>query len=118
MKQLGAFLDDGADQIGVVHRKVPLHYGAESLQAHSGIDGRPWQRCIYSRAVAFILHEYEVPEFDKPVSRVPRKLDVLATRRSGRRAHIKVNLRGRPARSRLTHLPEVILFVKTENAVL
>ena len=81
------------------------------------IDGRGSGVSLPAR-VAVELHEDQVPDLDEAAAGIVGKLLVLAARLGGLRTQIVVNLRARPARSGLAHLPEIVFLVEPEDAVL
>ena len=110
-------LDDRADQVGFVVRKLALQDGGDAFEAHAGVDGRAGQRRHGARRVAVELHEDEVPDFDEASAAVERELFVFAAGFGGFRAEIVVDFRAGSARAGVAHLPEVVFLVEAEDAV-
>ena len=88
------------------------------LETHTGIDVTGRQLLQRTVGLAVELHEDEVPNFDD--LRMPR-IDHFAARLGsdfGLIAQVEVNLRTRTARSRFTHLPEIIVLVAMDDVIL
>ena len=117
-EQLAGALDDGPDQIRVVIRELALQHGGDALEAHAGVDRRPRQRRQLAAGIAVELHEDQVPDFDEAPAGIVGKLLVLAARLGGFGSEIVMDLRARAARAGLAHLPEVVLLIEAEDAVL
>src|SRR5262249_50224601 len=118
VEQLRGMLDDRADEVSLVVGDLALQDGGDALQAHAGIDRRPRKSSQLAAGVAIVLHEDQVPDFDEPPTAVLRKALVLAARFSGFRSHVVVDFRAGAAWTGLAHLPEVVLFVEPEDAIL
>ena len=65
---VGRGLDQGAHQVGVVVVVDALKYGANTLEAHAGVDRRAGQVVAGAVAMLFVLHEDEVPDLDEAVA--------------------------------------------------
>ena len=64
------------------------------------------------------LHEDQVPDLDEAPAAIEGELFVLAAGLGGFGSQIVMDLRARSARTGLAHLPEIVLFVEAEDAVL
>src|ERR1043165_4779344 len=64
IEDLASFLDDRAEQVGVVVADFPLENRRHTLQAHARIDRRFWKRCKVSLRIAIVLHEDQVPNLN------------------------------------------------------
>ena len=111
-------VDDRADQVRLVVAKLSLHDGGDAFKPHACIDGRPRQRRKHTLGRPVKLHEYQIPDFDKPATAIERKLFPLAAALRRARTKIEVNLRTRAARTGVAHLPKIVLLVQPENAAL
>ena len=95
------------EKVGVVVAFHPLDDGGDSFEPHAGIDaglGEGFQRPV---GKAFELHENEVPEFQVPVAVAPEA--ALGAPAADARSLVDDDLRTRPARAGVAHLPEIIL---------
>ena len=96
--------DQRAEQVDVVDVLDALQDPRDALQPHAGVDRRPRQVDALAARQLLVLHEDEVPELEEPVAilvRTARRAagDVLAL--------IDEDLRARPARPGVAHLPEI-----------
>src|SRR5207249_3130350 len=66
--------------------------------------------------IAVELHEHEIPNFYIAPA-IARKCAVRVTELACSRAKVVMDLRTRPAGSRITHLPKVIFFVQTHDPI-
>ena len=110
-------VDHRLEHIGVVVRLFALHGHAQTLEAHTGVYHFLGQ--LLKRAVCFleVLHEHNVPYLDN--LRVIF-VDHLTTRHFvylGLVAQVDMYLRARTARTRVAHLPEVIMMVAKDDTV-
>ena len=116
-RHLSEFVEDGAEQIGVVIRLVALKDRGNALEAHAGVDRWCGQRLERAVGLPVELHEYVVPDFDIPAA------TALDTPADGLWAGDLVaaeviNLRASPAWTRFAHLPEVVIRAKFRQMVL
>ena len=105
------------EHVSVVVRVLALQRAHETLEAHTGIDDVHWQRFERAVGLAVELHEDDVPDLDN--LRVVL-VHELASRHFGlllRRTRVEVYLRARTARTRIAHLPEVVVLVSVYNVV-
>ncbi len=65
---MGRGLDQAAHQVGVINIVRALQERADTLQPHAGIDTGLGQVQAGAVFLLVILHENEVPDFDKPVA--------------------------------------------------
>ncbi len=103
--QIGDGLDQRAEQIDGVVVVRALQNSRNAFEPHAGIDRRPRQIYALAALELLVLHEYEIPDFDKAVA--------LGVGRAGRAAGnlvavIEKDFRARPARSGIAHGPEII----------
>src|SRR5579871_1261281 len=112
-KEFAGSIDDRAEKVGVVVGNDSLKHGGDAFEPHAGVDGRPRQRRQRAGSVPVVLHEDQVPDFDDAFAGI-----VGETTFAGRGAEIVENFRARSARAGLAHLPEIVLFVHAEDAVL
>ena len=110
--------DDRPEEIGVVVAADALEHGSNALEAHAGVDvlGRE----VLQRTVRFavVLNENEIPELDEARAPAVDRADVTrnVAHVAGVGAAVHVDLRARPARPRLAHLPE-ILALEAQDAI-
>ena len=111
--QFAAFKDQRLECVGVIIVVHALKHGSNALEPHAGVDARFGQRNPVVRPALVILHEDQVPDFDKAVAVL-----VGTTRRPTGDvvAVIVKNLRTRPARPRITHRPEIIRSCDADDA--
>ena len=113
-------LDEGLEEVGVVIGELALHHGGDALQAHAGVDAGRGQRVQFSRRVAVVLHEHEVPDLEPAVA--------LAFHAEARAARLdlgageavaleEVDLRAGPAGAGVAHGPEVVFRPQLQDAV-
>ena len=90
-----------------------LQYRRNPLQPHTGVDRGRRQRVQHPRAIAVVLHEHEIPDFDVSI-------EIIVRRSRWAARHIRTmvvkNFRRRSARACVAHLPEVV-FVKARQTV-
>ena len=111
------FLDNRLEDVGVVVGVLALHSAHEALEAHTGIDNVHRQRNERAVSLALVLHEHDVPDFDNlgivlVYEFASGSLGLLlgSTR-------VEVNLRAGTARTRIAHLPEVVVLVAVDDVV-
>ncbi len=106
--------EDGREQVGVVVGVHALEDARDPLEAHPGVDvlvGEGFERAV---RLPVVLDEHEVPDLD----------DVLDIRVDALRGvpppadPVVVQFRARPAGTRVAHLPEVVLDIPRDHAVL
>ena len=118
---LACYVSDGfqyrLEHVGVVVGGLSLQCAHQSLEAHAGVDnlgGKPFQAAV---CLAVELHEHEVPDFNHLrvvfVHQLAAGYFALLFFRTG----VHMDFRTRTARSRITHFPEVIVFVAIQNVV-
>ena len=91
---------------------VPLNDGGDAFEAHAGIDVLRRQGGQLAVGAAVELDEYQVPDFDHArIAGVDERAAALVGRQ------INVNLAARSARTRIAHLPEVVLLVAGMDAL-
>ena len=66
--------------------------------------------------ISIKLHEHKIPDFDVATA-LARESAIRMSQLACFRAEVIVNLRARAARPCLAHLPEVIFFVETDDAI-
>ena len=102
--------DDAAQQVAVVVGGNALQQRRHPLETHAGVDVLRGQLGELPRLVPVVLDEDQVPDLDEAraagvhAAAVCRVGAVVA----GVGTAIDVDLRARPARARLAHLPEVL----------
>ena len=108
---LGHPFQQRQEQIGVIVAFNPLHHGREPFQPQPRVDAGRRQRGLLARRIPVELHEHQVPELQK-LARLAPSLEF----RLGRHRpplltgpHVVVDLRAGTTRTRVGHLPEVVL---------
>src|SRR6185369_9773834 len=106
-------------QIGVVVAENALQHGGDALEPHAGVDVLGWQLVELAPFVAVVLNEDQVPQLDEPSAARVHAAHVAGNSSpvAGAGAAIDVDLRARAARPGLAHLPEIVLFAETQDAV-
>ena len=91
-----------------------LHDRRNAFQPHACVNRRLWQRRTFTAFLLVILHENEVPNFDKPVA-----IFIGTARGTARNmvAMIVEYLGARTAWSRRTHRPKIIISRNADNAI-
>ncbi len=112
--------DDRLKAVGVIIGRHALHDGRDAFQPCSGIDGRSREHGAGSVRLLIELHEHQVPDLEEltflaeayelfepelftPCSVLPAP-------------DVHQDLRTRPARPGIPHLPEVVLVTEPEDA--
>ena len=98
-------LDHRSEQVGGEDRVDPLEHGQDPLEAGPGVDARPGQGLDGPVDRAVGLHEDQVPDLDEPLLPAECRPAVLPV--AG--ALVEEQLRARPPRTGLPHVPEVVL---------
>ena len=113
-------LDDGLEDIGIVVRVLALHHAYQALEAHTRINDVHRQRFQRTVSLAVELHEYDVPDlYDLWVVLVHQFAACLAGSLTLLRStRVDVDLRAGTARTRVAHLPEVVVLVTVNDVVL
>ena len=101
--------------VGIIIVVNALHDGGDTLQPHAGINRWLGQRHIGAIILPFKLHEDEVPDFDKTVA-----IFIGASRGTTEDmlAMIVEDFTARPARSGITHRPEIVAGGDADDAML
>ena len=110
--------DRRLEDIRIVVRLLALQDHAEALEAHARIDVARGQLLERAVGLAVELHEDQVPDLDH--LRVAGIDHLAAGLRGdlGLVAQVVVDLRAGAARSRLAHLPEVVVLVAADDVIL
>ena len=97
--------DQRPEQIDLVIVVGALQDGRDALKPHAGVDRGLRQVDALIRSELLVLHEHEIPDLDEAVA-----FGVGAAGRTAfhARAVVVENLRGRTARSKLAHRPEIV----------
>ena len=112
--------DEGAEEVGVVVGALALHHRRDPLEPHARVDGRFRQRSHPAARVAVELHEDQVPDLEPAVAIAggPETASSgLLLRARQMVALVEVDLRARPARTRVSHRPEIVLLAQAQDAV-
>ena len=106
--------NQGAEYVGVVVVVGTLQNGGNALQAHACIDGRARQRRARAWRAFLELHEYQVPDFDEPVT-----IFVGAAWRSAWnvRAVVVEDFRAGAAGAGVAHTPEIVCSRNANDAL-
>ena len=110
-------LYDWREDVGVVVGVLSLKQSDETLEAKARVDDVHLQRFQRTVGLAVELHEHDVPYFDDlwvilVYELLSRHLLLLLFR-----AEVDVNLGARATRSRVAHLPEVVVLVAVHYVV-
>ena len=113
--QIGDSLDQRAEQIDLVIVVRALQHRGHAFDAHAGIDRRPRQVDALAAGKLLVLHEDEVPDFDKAVA-----VGIRAARRPAGNvvAVVVENLRARTARTGIAHAPEIVAAGNAQDFLL
>ena len=116
-RQLSYLADDGLEHVGVVVGALALHHHAQALKAHARVDDLVRQRLQRAIGLAVILHENEVPYLDDlrivlvdELSSGHLLLFLVGTQ-------VNMDFRARTARTRVAHLPEIVVLVAVNDMV-
>ena len=110
--------NDRCEDIRIIVGVLSLHQAHQTLEAHTGINYVHLQRFETAVSLAVELHEDNVPDFDDLRMILVDKFLTGHFRFLFLRTEVDMNLRARPARSRIAHLPEVVVLVAIDNMVL
>ena len=116
----GKFLDlvyHSGEHIRVVVAGLSLKHHTEPLETHTGVDVLCRKRFKGSVCLAVVLHKHKVPDLDDLIvvgvhEILSRDLGDLLVR-----TQIDVDLAARSARTRVAHLPEVVVLVAKDDVV-
>ena len=98
--------DQRPQDVGLPDRGSALQDGEHPLETGAGVDARLGQRHQLTGSLAVVGLENEVPELD--VTRLAAAHRAAADPPFG--APVEVDLRTRPARAGVAHLPEIVFF--------
>ena len=109
--------DDRREDVGVVVGVLALKQAHKTLKAHACIDDMHLEGFKGTVGLAVELHEYDVPDLNDLRMVFVDQLFAgnLCLLFFG--AQVNVNLRARTARSRVAHLPEVVMLVAIDDMV-
>jgi hypothetical protein len=106
--------DDPPKQVGVIIARYSLDRGRQPLQPHPRVDARLRKGDPRTVFLLVVLHEHEVPDFEEPVAIAPHGTRGASAPRP--LPLVVEDLGARPARSRGSHRPEVVLLVEPDDA--
>jgi hypothetical protein len=91
-----------------------LQHRSDALEPSAGVDTRPRQRVQMTGGIALVLHEDQVPNFDRVVASAVHQLrqvlrEIVALE--------VVDLTARATWTSFPHCPEVVLLAETQNAI-
>ena len=110
-------LNGRLEDISIVVRVLTLQRTHEALEAHTRIDYIHRKRLQRTVGLAVVLHKHDVPDLDH--LRIIL-VDQLTARHLGLLlgcTRIQMDLRARTTRTRIAHLPEVVVLVSINNMV-
>ena len=108
-------LDERAHQVDIVIGMHALKQSGHALKAHAGINGGAGQGHAFTGTNLLILHEHEVPEFEKTVAVFIR----AAGRAAGQGfALIVENFRAGAAGAGVAHRPEIVGGGDADDAII
>ena len=105
------------EDIGVVVRGLTLDRTYQTLKAHTGVDHFLCQRFETAVRFAVKLHEDDVPDLNHLWVIFVNQLTTGHLSALFSTTTVHMDLRTRTARTRITHLPEVIVLVTVQNMV-
>src|SRR5579871_1695577 len=97
------FRDEGLEQVGFVVTRVTIYNGAQTLEAHAGVDAGGGQGNQRSIGLPLELHEYEVPKLHHRVA-----FSIVAAKGALDVAAVVMDFGARSARACIAHGPEVV----------
>jgi hypothetical protein len=98
-------LDEAGQHVGLVHRRDALQHAEVALEPGAGVDAPHGRSAEAAVGLAEVLREHEVPELDVALLGPVRGTALGAEVGP----EVPEDLRARPARAGLPHLPEVVL---------
>src|SRR6266702_3755193 len=112
--------DDGLKEVGVEIRGDILHDRRDPLQAGTGVYGRSREHGAPTVRLLIVLHEDEVPDLQE-LSRLTDAQELFEAQVAApcsplRATDVDQDLRTGTARSRIAHLPEVVLVAQAKDA--
>src|SRR2546427_900582 len=112
--------DDGLKEVGVEIRGDILHDRRDPLQAGTGVYGRSREHGAPTVRLLIVLHEDEVPDLQE-LSRFTDAQELFDAQVPApcsplRAPDVDEDLRTGTARSRIAHLPEVVLVAQAKDA--
>ena len=116
-RQVADYLDDGLEHVGVIVRAFALHSHAQTFESHTRVDNLSRQGFEASVRLAVILHEHEVPDFDNLRMVMVHQLTARHFGALFFRTQVDMDFRARTARTRVAHLPEVVMLVSVDDVV-
>ena len=102
-------VNDGPQQVGLVVVRRVLQNGGHAFESGSGVNRGFGERREVARRVAVVLHEDEVPDFDRGAAVAVHVFGAVELGVVRIFAAVIVNLAARAAGARVAHLPEVVL---------
>ncbi len=116
--QGGDTADGGLENVGIVIGLLALENHAQTLETHAGVDVARRQLLQRPVGLAVELHEDEVPDLDDLRMALVDHLAAGYGGDFGLVAEVEVDFGTRPARTRLAHLPEIVVPVAADDVVL
>ena len=110
-------VNNRAQQVGLVIIPRALKHGGDALKPRARVHRRLGQRRQRARRIALVLHEDEIPDFNRRAAVAVDVLGAILFGIVGVVARVEMNLAARAARAGVAHLPEVILLVETQDAL-
>ena len=108
--------DDREEEVRVVVRSHALQQRRDALESRARVDRGRGERRVRAVGRAVELHEDEIPELDDRV-RLARRLELrVGDAVVAVRPQVVVQLRAGSARTRVAHLPEVVLVPHAPDA--
>mmetsp|Transcript_18016 Transcript_18016/g.57622 ORF Transcript_18016/g.57622 Transcript_18016/m.57622 type:complete len:812 (+) Transcript_18016:860-3295(+) len=102
--------EDGLEHVRVVVAHLALQHRRQALEPHARVHVLGRQRPQRAARLAVELDEHQVPDLEHV-----RVVHVDQVRRVAPADAVVVDLRARPARARVAHLPEVVLPVERQH---
>ncbi len=116
-RDVGYFVEERSEHVGVVVGVFVLHGSYETFEAHAGVDVVVGERFEFAVCFTVVLHEDEVPDLDDlwvvfvdEVSSAYLFALVVG-------AHVYMDFGAGAAGACVAHFPEVVVFVAVDDAV-
>ena len=111
------FIQNRAEDVGIIIRLLSLHHHTETLKAHTRINHALWQSVQCTVGFAVILHKDEIPNLNHLRIIFIDQFSSCYGRLFFSRAYVDMYFRARSTRTRLTHFPEVVVLVAVDDMV-
>ena len=117
VSQISNFIKKRHEDVSFVVGVNPLHDSNNPLKSHTCVDMRLGKRMQLTMLITIILNENKIPEFPKSIGNVDSVFRFTLKIGIGFWTKINKKFRARPARTRLSHFPEIFFFVKPQDTI-